>query len=167
MLNLDLHQVDRGEVHIGGAIPVDHPVWVDTGLSLLEPVVVDLRANRVVDNVLVRGSIRTALEIPCRRCLTVLRREVADTVDLLFAPPGDEQDASGEVYPLPPRGSVLDLLEPVREQVLLRAPAYAVCRKECRGFCPQCGTNRNETACDCAPEAGLGPWDALKTISFD
>ena len=55
----------------------------------------------------------------------------------------------------------------LREQLLLRVPAYVVCREECRGLCPQCGANLNETTCACEPEQAASPWDALKKLKFD
>lgn len=37
----------------------------------------------------------------------------------------------------------------VREEVLLDHPIRVLCRPECRGLCPVCGTNLNESSCDC------------------
>jgi len=48
----------------------------------------------------------------------------------------------------------------VREQVQLELPMKALCREGCRGLCPQCGTNLNETSCECTP-ARDPRWDAL------
>jgi uncharacterized protein len=71
------------------------------------------------------------------------------------------------VYPLPARGDELDLREAVREQLLLRAPRFALCREECRGLCPTCGADRNQDDCGCVPEPAVSPWDALKNVTFD
>jgi uncharacterized protein len=55
----------------------------------------------------------------------------------------------------------------VREQVLLQVPQFTLCREECRGLCPTCGADLNEGACECVPEQGASPWDALKDVKFD
>lgn len=167
MLKLDLLLLERAPQRLRETIPADDVAWDGAGLNLASPVSVDLEASFVGEAVLVRGSMRTAVALSCRRCLVPVRREVEDRVNLFFEPSIDEGDADGEVYPLPQRRRELDLLGPVREQVLLRLPAYALCREDCRGLCPQCGGDRNQTACSCAPEAGENPWDALKTIKFD
>ena len=65
------------------------------------------------------------------------------------------------------RGNEIDLREPLREQLLLHLPEYVACREECRGLCPHCGANRNETECGCVSERLPGPWDALKNVKFD
>jgi len=46
-------------------------------------------------------------------------------------------------------------------------PQFTLCREECRGLCPQCGTNLNDGACECVPEQASSPWDALKNVEFD
>ena len=169
MLNLSLAAVDRGEVRIREQVPPDHPMWEDTRVELGSPLDVDLTARAVGDGVLVRGTLRTTVRLACRRCLAPVEREVDETVDILFEPiaPDEEDDLSGEVYPLPDRGDDLDLTAAVREQVLLEVPEFALCREECAGLCPICGTDLNQGACDCVPEAAPSPWDALKNVKFD
>lgn len=169
MLTLDLPTVDRGEERVQREIPPHHPLWSDAGVELLEPLRVDLHARPVGEGVLVRGTLRTLLNVACRRCLATVEWRVDRAVELLFEPlSGAEADMlEGEVYPLPERGSELDLGGLLREQLLLDVPMYVLCRDECRGLCAQCGADLNQAACDCVPEPVPGPWDALKTIKFD
>jgi uncharacterized protein len=166
MLKLHLPAVARDEVRLEEQIPVDHPAWAGVALPLSGPVALDLRARSVGDGVLVRGTVRTRIEVPCRRCLRSVTQAMEETLDLLFVPAGDneDEDFGGEVYPLPLRGLDLDLADPIREQLILRVPEYALCSEECRGLCSQCGTDLNQATCDCVPEAGQSPWDALKKL---
>jgi uncharacterized protein len=39
-----------------------------------------------------------------------------------------------------------------------------LCRDDCRGLCPRCGTNRNLSACGCAPEEPDLRLSALKSL---
>lgn len=170
MLNISLASLRQDEVRIREDVPPDHPLWEGTELALSGPVSVDLTAQELGDDVLVRGTLQTTLNASCRRCLQPVELGLDEEITLLFhEPAGDEEDedVGGEVYELPARGDTLDLGEPLREQLLLRAPAYVVCREECRGLCPQCGTNLNQTTCECVPEEGPSPWDALKNLKFD
>jgi uncharacterized protein len=53
----------------------------------------------------------------------------------------------------------------LREQFYLALPMKPLCRDECRGLCPSCGTNRNTGACTCAPvweDPRLAPLKELK-----
>lgn len=169
MLNLSLPAVSRAEVAVRGEISPEDPVWKDAGVRLAEPLAVDLVARPVGEGVLVRGRMWTRLALECRRCLAAVEWPIDDTVDLLYEPlqAEDEADLGGEVYPLPERGTELDLQDALREELLLRLPEHVVCDEACRGLCPQCGANLNETACDCVPGAAPSAWDALKKLKFD
>ena len=169
MLKVGLAALDRGEVRVREQVAPDDPLWNGASVDLVRPVDVDLTAREVGEGVFVRGRLRTAVRLACRRCLAAVEREIDDEVDFLYLPPDEEgdEDAGGEVYPLPARGDQLDLREAVREQLLLRAPEFALCGEACRGLCPQCGADRNQGECGCVPEQAPSPWDALKTIEFD
>lgn len=169
MLNLSLTAVSRGEVQLRGEVPPDDPMWSEADPVLEEPLEVDLTARSVGEGVLVRGRLRTRLGLECRRCLGEVQTEVDETVDLLYEPLAgeEEEELAGEVYSLPERGDTLDLAPAIREQLLLRVPNYVVCREACRGLCPRCGGNLNETTCECEPEPEPDPWAALRNLKFD
>ena len=167
-MKVSLTALDRGEVRVREQVPPDDPMWEGAELTLAEPLDVDLTAREVGEGVFVRGRLRTTVRLACRRCLASVEQPVDDTVDLLYQTLGpDDEEAEGEVYPLPARGDELDLREAVREQLLLRAPRFALCREECRGLCPSCGADRNQGDCGCVPEPAVSPWDALKNVTFD
>jgi uncharacterized protein len=167
MLKVNLAGLDRDEARLQESVPADAPFWDGTGLRPLGPLEMDLVARSVGDGVLVRGRLQATMALECRRCLSPVSHRVDDTVDMLFSEIGEDTEIEGEVYPLPARGDELDLTDAVREQLLLLAPEFALCSEECRGLCPQCGTNLNEGECDCVPEAPPSPWDALKQAKFD
>lgn len=169
MLNLSLTAVAREPVQLKERVPVDDPLWEDVGFTLREPLEVDLEARPVGEGVLVRGVLRARLAPECRRCLKPLAIEIDNPVDLLFEPMSaeEEEEFSGEVYPLPERTDQLDLGHAIREHLVLHIPEHVVCREDCQGLCPQCGTDLNESSCACEPEEEPGPWEALKNIKFD
>lgn len=166
---LSLAEVSRGETRIEGDISPDDPLWEGLDFRLLEPLRVDLAGQSVGEGVLVRGRIHTRLGLECRRCLAPVEGEVDDEVTLLYEPLAeeDEDDLAGELYPLPGRGDALDLGPALREQLIIRVPDYVVCSEACRGLCPTCGANLNETSCECVPEEEASPWNALKNLKFD
>jgi uncharacterized protein len=169
MLNLTLAAVDRGEVRIREEVQPDDPMWAGSGVTLAKPLHVDFRASSVGEGILVRGSLRTTVRLECRRCLEEVEHEIDENVDLLFEPlaGGEEDEADGEVYPLPERGTELDLTAAVREQLLLHVPQFVLCREDCKGLCAHCGTDLNQGACDCVSEPAPSPWDALKKLKTD
>jgi uncharacterized protein len=47
------------------------------------------------------------------------------------------------------KGDAVDLSDMVREQIYLSLPVRSICKESCRGLCPVCGANLNETSCSC------------------
>ena len=50
------------------------------------------------------------------------------------------------------------------DAVVLDLPLAPVCRDDCPGLCPQCGANRNDTACECAEDVGDLRLSVLRTL---
>ncbi|MBI5187527.1 MAG: DUF177 domain-containing protein, partial [Nitrospirae bacterium] len=49
-------------------------------------------------------------------------------------------------------GEELELLDLIKEQVMLNLPMKPLCSDSCKGICPQCGTDLNEGNCGCSRE---------------
>jgi uncharacterized protein len=62
------------------------------------------------------------------------------------------------------QGEGLLLEDVLREQVLLALPLKAICREDCKGFCPHCGRNLNQEQCNCTEPLDDLRWSALKDI---
>jgi uncharacterized protein len=61
-------------------------------------------------------------------------------------------------------GDGLELKDVLREFVLLALPMQKLCNENCKGICPVCGQNRNQSECRCQSNAGDDRWAALKEI---
>jgi uncharacterized protein len=120
----------------------------------------------------VAGRVRTELEVECSRCLEPFRVPVDATFDLRYVPQAEntgegerevgDEDLATAFY----REGLLDLIELIREQFVLALPMKPLCTEDCRGLCPQCGTNLNKTQCGCAPkweDPRLAPLKSLLT----
>ena len=117
------------------------------------------------DSVHLRGSVKAPLTMECGRCLTTFSCPVDMELDVFFLPHrADEREEEDEVqlsdhdivvsyY----RDDQIDLGDAIREQLLLGLPMKRLCRSDCLGLCPQCGSNRNQTACACVPESRPDP----------
>lgn len=166
MFVIDLGALHDGEVRLRREVPADHPLWEGID-GLTRPVAVALTARDVGAAVWVDLQIETELERPCRRCLVTVRRPIDQEVGIVFQPASEVEEGDDDAYTYRPDRKELDFSDAVREQLILAVPSYMTCREECRGLCAQCGVNRNEVDCDCRPEAGASPWDALKDVRFD
>ena len=59
----------------------------------------------------------------------------------------------------------IDLSSVIHDLVLLEEPIKRLCKKSCKGLCPACGKNLNETTCTCTVSEYRSRWDALKNLN--
>ena len=126
--------------------------------------------HKIIQDIRIKGSLATSLEVSCARCLEPITQDVEREFDLLYRPQGadagrDEMsvtDAEAEISYY--EGEGLPLEDVIREQVLLAAPLKVTCREDCKGLCPHCGKNLNQEQCSCAVEIEEPRWAALKEI---
>jgi uncharacterized protein len=108
----------------------------------------------------------------CDRCLQSARFPLDVGFDLYYRPASliareeeveiDDSEAEIGFY----EGGGIALEDILREQVLLALPMQRVCSEVCKGICPSCGTNRNESVCDCRVETTDDRWGALRKIEL-
>lgn len=117
-------------------------------------------AERAGEEIRIAGSLETAAELGCSRCLELAKIEVRRPFDLFFRESDEEMFDEDEVELSEEdtrtaffSGTRLALGDILREQVLLALPMKALCRVDCKGLCPVCGTNRNLNTCTCTDES--------------
>ena len=127
--------------------------------------------KEIVADIRLKGSFRGEFQIPCARCVEPVNLPLSGEFDLLFRP--SDVDATGSEHAIStPETEIgyydnggLALEDVLREQVLLSLPARTLCQTDCKGLCPRCGVNRNETACSCDTGPSDPRWEALAGLS--
>jgi len=117
-------------------------------------------AERVGEEIRITGNLTVPMELSCSRCLELAQSNIAKSFDLFFRQREEElfdEDDDIELSEEDTRtafftGTQLAIGDVLREQVLLALPMKALCKVDCKGLCPVCGANRNQTACTCAGE---------------
>ena len=84
----------------------------------------------------------------CARCA----KDVTKTfdIDARFGVAKKISDESTDYVEAP--GGVLDVGETARTVFYLEFPSKVLCREDCKGLCPVCGTDLNFGTCSCKPE---------------
>lgn len=150
---------------------------------ILGPVELVMTVRKDDDMYQLAGRIRASLELVCSRCLEPFAFNIDAPFDLRYLPQHlnvsssgaaddddeDDEDAvevggddlSTAFY----KDDQIDLSHLVREQVYLVLPMKPLHRDDCKGLCPSCGANLNETTCECQvtwEDPRLAPLKALK-----
>lgn len=91
-----------------------------------------------------------SLLVTCDRCLkeTVQDFSFAQTHTVVRALQSEDEEESYIVA----RAESIDTAEIAMSDLLLELPSKLLCSEDCKGLCPVCGCDRNETDCDCMSE---------------
>lgn len=161
-LLLSRDRLREGPVAIDSALELESE-FGPVGFELDRAPAVTITAEELQDGrVRISGSMTARLSETCSRCLKVVERERSIPLDFRFEPGLDPWDEGPGVYALDANQNEMDAGPALREELLLALPDYPLCRPECRGLCPQCGTDLNESECDCVETTGDSRWDALR-----
>ncbi len=167
MLSFDLTSLEAKAAIVEGELAADDEVWQEGDIAPDGPITVSGRISAAGDGRYYwSGRLGGAVQMDCRRCLEPVRVEVDEEAHMLFAEAEDEEADDPDVFRIPPGSSSLDVRPAVREQWLLVAPAFVLCRDDCKGLCAHCGTDLNAGACACA-QATDSRWDALRATRPD
>lgn len=153
---LDLTRYRQAQDHVSRTFQPDAVAQPGDAYRIVAPVELDFDIHKDKDRFRLAGTVRTELELPCSRCLEPFRLPVDASFDLRFLPAAEmaadgerevqEEDFEVSYY----RDDQIDLNELLREQFYLALPMKPLCREDCKGLCPQCGTNLNAGTCECA-----------------
>ena len=171
---LDLRGVRGGteEVH-RQYLPEAFPK-AEGDFRIVEPVDLALRITKDAQKVRLVGRLRTTLEVDCSRCVEPFRVPVDAEIDQMLLPEGAEivgasdddeddgqqADAGVSFY----KDDTIDLGELMRDEFYLALPMKPLCKDDCKGLCPTCGTNWNRETCTCKVEWTDPRLAALKSL---
>lgn len=167
MLSFDIRSLEQEAATVDAVLPPDDDVWMEE--DILRPLRDGVRVTGRLSaagtgRYYFSGHLSGASQGECRRCLVPVESTVDVDVHVLFAVAGGEDDDDPDVFLLGNTwGDVIDLRPAVREQWLLEVPHFPVCRPDCKGFCPKCGSDLNAGACGCAPDTDPR-WEALRKL---
>lgn len=145
------HRDETGEVQVS----------VRVGESSVEgPAHVAVRIDGVDAGVLARFEAGVQACLVCTRCLREWTEPLTVAATQVFETEPDEDG-----YALQGDGTI-DLGPPVRDEIALSVPVRPLCRADCAGLCPTCGTDLNDEPCGGHDEPSSSPFAALRGL-FD
>ena len=126
--------------------------------------------SNVGDAIVLTGRASAAVLGTCTRCLGFARVEIDTELEGYFTL-SEDSDVTGmedDEYELVPEDGMIDLSEAVLSSVLVEIPLLFLCDEDCKGLCPRCGCNLNESECGCSelPDKS-NPFYVLKDLLND
>ena len=108
-------------------------------------------------------------KLECSRCLASYDFSYEEDFSLVLYPRKttaeaelslDKDDLDAYYYDEP----IVPIAPIVEERIQIAIPMKPLCREDCRGLCPQCGSDRNVSECNCVVEFIDPRWRALQLL---
>jgi len=103
------------------------------------------RVTRTPQGILLQVAFKTLISLECVRCLNSFQQTLNIDFTELYAFSQRYVTDSGLIMP---ETGIIDLGPVLREYILLEIPISPLCRPDCKGLCPICGNNLNESTCN-------------------
>jgi len=100
--------------------------------------------DRTQQGLLLQGGFGAAVDLECVRCLETFSHTLKWSFSDMYA--FDKRNITDSGL-LVPEDAQIDLEPLLREYALLEFPISPVCKPNCKGLCPVCGENLNQTNC--------------------
>lgn len=111
------------------------------------------------DGVDARFEVSACADLACTRCLHEWNETIETGGSQYFRTEPDE-DGYGIV------DEAVDVGGPAQDELALAIPAVPLCKPDCLGLCPKCGTDLNREPCDGHDDHSDSPFGVLKDL-FD
>ena len=159
--------IDLSNAKIGDLIPVSGEEILSDELLDREgrftaPVKVSVDVVLISESVAaVTGEIEYGIHTYCDKCGEECEYVYKAKLGASFSGSGEE-----DTYPF--GGMEIDLSKAIQDCVILDLPTKVLCKEDCAGLCPICGTNLNVKQCKCkeSAEDESNPFAALRQLDF-
>jgi uncharacterized protein len=140
---------------------------LELGEQFSSKVHVEATLDKSSNQILLTASSEATAHFECDRCVSPFERKLSASHTMVYVTEG--MDAAHDVDPvemqvIPSGLHVVDIAEDVRQSILLAVPFKNLCKEECKGLCPTCGTNLNESTCSCSEPAIDSRWEQLRKL---
>ena len=127
-----------------------------------------LKFTRTDMGIWVLGRLKAEVSAECSRCLTHVEEPLDTEISEQFYPTVDYSTGTATALSLLEDGAFrinatneLDVREAFRQNLITSLPMKPLCKPDCAGICPDCGTNRNESKCRCGEDVRDPRWARL------
>lgn len=146
-----------------------HPASIGLDKNFTETVLVEVALDKTEKQLYLQASVKTAGMFQCDRCLEEFKQDLSARYVLFYV--NNELDGAkhhpDEVQVISPDTVSIDLTEDVRQVVVVSVPLKLLCKDDCKGLCPRCGTNLNHCGCECREVTVDERWEQLKNITHN
>lgn len=133
----------------------------------------DVILTNTGEAVLLTGIVHATAMGGCARCLDPVEYDIAGEVEGYFLFDGgvtEVEDMDSDEFDYVDADGSVDIAPAIEAALVFDTPYILLCDPDCKGLCPQCGTNLNEGPCSCElpddsdDDAGDNPFAVLRDL---
>ena len=144
----DITRSDKKEIKLCRNIdPLDleHEI---SGITLTNDLETDLTIRNDKGTISLKGRVKGSYKTECGRCLREITGTFENDINEKFISKDKaDEDTEEDCYTY--EGQYIDISSPLIDNILLSFPLVMLCKEDCKGLCPVCGTDMNEKECSC------------------
>ena len=140
-------------------------------LEISEPYVgnfiTNVSLNKFDSQIILDSETGITANLVCDRCAKEFQSVIKSNFKLvcLFRVNFDESNSTREeVVFLHPDTDKIDLDKDIRDYAILAVPMKKLCSENCKGLCPKCGKNLNNSLCACTDEFIDPRWEVIQKL---
>ncbi|MEW6096701.1 MAG: DUF177 domain-containing protein [bacterium] len=157
---IDLTNVDISNIKqkLGSELAIEEDIDFATveDVKLTSPVSIKLHLINRGQVVRITGTLKGEVLLQCSRCLESFNYKLERDFETELCEEKHEikserlelkrKDLEKTFY----HGDNVNLIDEIRQQIILSLPMKQICKKDCLGLCSNCGVNLNKTICNCS-----------------
>jgi len=135
-MKINVNQIPAEGLTLDESLPAKSLDLETDFIKFDSPLTIHASLSKITTAVTAEITLKGVMRLVCSRCLGEFRINLDKGLQLS--------------YMISRPGETIDLNPDIREEIILDYPIRALCKEDCKGICPVCGTNLNEKKCDCS-----------------
>lgn len=113
-------------------------------------------------------NVHAKFEFVCTKCSQKFEKDVKsqESKRIYYFEKQLEINDIFDIFYVDIKNMSIDISEAIRQEIILHFPPIPVCSNSCKGLCPTCGADLNDTSCKCVTQESQQekPLAILKTL---
>jgi uncharacterized protein len=155
-------KVTGAQVGLDGFVELNEAEFLGESYRFDSPLKITGRIYNNGQSLTLDATVKGKMKTECARCLKEIEEDVDFDIDELLSKNEEGVDTDGDLILFD--GHEIDISGIVADRFLMNISGRYLCDEDCKGLCPVCGHDLNESDCGCDNEYIDPRWQALADI---
>jgi DUF177 domain-containing protein len=121
--------------------------------------------SKFQDQIILDSNTEINAHLTCDRCAIEFDSVISSDYKMVYLLRNDDAGNESENVTYISRDvDYINIRNDVRDYAMLSIPMKKLCKEDCKGLCPKCGKNLNESKCNCSTEQTEFRWQPLMEL---